>query len=367
MKWYRKAAEAGDAQAMGSIGFLYMNGWGVPRNYSTALAWFRKAADKGDAIAMRNIGTLYAHGWGVPRSAGKAREWFHRAAVNKASVAAAETNFTQGESSGKQRIHKIMGLYRDAPAGTKGFAAYEIGKLYAEGLGVPKSYQAAMRWYRRAARAGEARGIGAVGHLYLYGLGVPRNYSKALAWLRKAAASDDVAAMRDMGTLYAHGWGVPQNAKKAAAWRRRADRKSHAAGANSRWGENLVRRRFRVIKNGFLGVASFVTLLAHRKGNRLGSITLSVDSKIGDVEEAITAGKKKTDTPVVLLLVSRSGEGPTPLVSVNGDWALLGGLGRQAFEYKSQTYRYNKRKNIWVPAKVSAVQGKRAKLPAPAQ
>ena len=51
MKWYRKAADAGNADAMTSIGVLYHNGEGVTRDYGEAMKWFRKDADAGYADA----------------------------------------------------------------------------------------------------------------------------------------------------------------------------------------------------------------------------------------------------------------------------------------------------------------------------
>jgi TPR repeat protein len=46
------------------------------------MRWFRKAADQGDAPAQNNIGWLYAKGEGVPRDLGQAREWMQKAAAN---------------------------------------------------------------------------------------------------------------------------------------------------------------------------------------------------------------------------------------------------------------------------------------------
>ena len=47
---------------------MYANGWGVDRNYSTAVQWYRKAAEEGHADAQYNIGRMYKNGWGVDRN-----------------------------------------------------------------------------------------------------------------------------------------------------------------------------------------------------------------------------------------------------------------------------------------------------------
>lgn len=75
-----QAAEAGDAEAMYSIGELYYYGDGVEQDYAQAMAWYQKAAELGDAKAMNNIGALYYNGWGVRADRAQAKEWFQRAA-----------------------------------------------------------------------------------------------------------------------------------------------------------------------------------------------------------------------------------------------------------------------------------------------
>ena len=44
VKWYRKAAEQGYARAQFSLGAMYANGRGVPRNDAAAEKWFQRWA-----------------------------------------------------------------------------------------------------------------------------------------------------------------------------------------------------------------------------------------------------------------------------------------------------------------------------------
>ncbi len=46
MKWYRRAAEQGDAKAQLQLGNMYHKGegWGVPQDYIQAHMWFNLAA-----------------------------------------------------------------------------------------------------------------------------------------------------------------------------------------------------------------------------------------------------------------------------------------------------------------------------------
>jgi uncharacterized protein len=62
------------------LGVLYINAWGVTRDYVQARKWFQKAADAGDADAMYNLGVLYQNGQGVARDSARARYWIQKAA-----------------------------------------------------------------------------------------------------------------------------------------------------------------------------------------------------------------------------------------------------------------------------------------------
>ena len=45
---------------------MYAKGQGTPQNYAEALKWFRLAANQGDADAQYNLGLVYAGSRGVP-------------------------------------------------------------------------------------------------------------------------------------------------------------------------------------------------------------------------------------------------------------------------------------------------------------
>jgi TPR repeat protein len=47
---------------------MYAEGAGVPRNYDEAMKWYRKAAEQGEAFAQSNLGFMYENGKGVPQN-----------------------------------------------------------------------------------------------------------------------------------------------------------------------------------------------------------------------------------------------------------------------------------------------------------
>jgi uncharacterized protein len=50
-KWFRKAADQGNAKAQHVMGMAYFEGQGVIKDAAEAVKWYRKAADQGYANA----------------------------------------------------------------------------------------------------------------------------------------------------------------------------------------------------------------------------------------------------------------------------------------------------------------------------
>lgn len=80
VKWVRKAAEQGFADAQYKLGVMYKYGWGVEQSYEKAAEWYLKAAKQGLAGAQYNLVRMYKNGLGVEQSAEKALEWLQKAA-----------------------------------------------------------------------------------------------------------------------------------------------------------------------------------------------------------------------------------------------------------------------------------------------
>jgi TPR repeat protein len=64
---------------MYKLGSLYVKGEGVAQDDAKALKWFQKAADAGDTDAMVRAAFLYECGNGVAKDPGKAHELYQKA------------------------------------------------------------------------------------------------------------------------------------------------------------------------------------------------------------------------------------------------------------------------------------------------
>ena len=139
LRWYREAAEKGEAHAEYALGYMFSSGQGVRRDDAEACRWYRKAADKGAVGAQYALGLAYGNGEGVPQDYGNAVFWFRKAAE-------------QGSVE----------------------AQYSLGNVYRYGYGgVPRDYAEAVRWFRRASDQDYQRARYALLAMYCTGRATP--------------------------------------------------------------------------------------------------------------------------------------------------------------------------------------------------
>ena len=114
---FRKASEAGSAQAAVLLGTLYARGDGGPKSDTDAVRMFRRAADLGDARGMYNLGQMCEAGRVSP---------------------------------GGPDYRAAAGWYLKAVNLGDHDAAFRLGLLYEQGNGVPKDLNQARRLYIQA-------------------------------------------------------------------------------------------------------------------------------------------------------------------------------------------------------------------------
>jgi S1-C subfamily serine protease len=123
VKWFRKAAEQGNAFGQMSLAFCYEEGNGVAKDYNEAAVWCRKAAEQGNPLAQYNLGVCYSEGQGLEKDFAQAVKWYLRAAE-------------QGNAH----------------------AQFSLALCYEDGIGVAKDDIEAYKWFNLAAAQGGAGG-----------------------------------------------------------------------------------------------------------------------------------------------------------------------------------------------------------------
>lgn len=150
------AAKAGDPAALFEIGSRYIEGRGVPADFSKAAVWFQRAADQGLVPARYRLAGLYEKGTGVPRDVAKAK-----------------------------------GLYLLAAAAGNAGAMHNLAVMYASGTDGKTDMQEAAKWFIKAANLGVTDSQFNLAVLYARGSGVKQDLSESYKWFALAARDGD--------------------------------------------------------------------------------------------------------------------------------------------------------------------------------
>jgi len=197
-RWFRRAAEGGNTQAMNRLGRAYQDGRGVPHDRAQALAWHRRAAETGDVKGMYSLGLLFSSGARSPSEFAQAREWAGRAA----RLGHMDAQFLLGRmlSTGKGGAKDGALAYewhQRAFKQGKAESCYYLGVICAKGNGVPEDQERAAEWFRRGAEAGHGQSMYFLALRCFDGKGVPKDRAKGLEWLQRATTASGSARWRD--------------------------------------------------------------------------------------------------------------------------------------------------------------------------
>jgi hypothetical protein len=97
-------------------------------------------------------------------------------------------------------------------------AQFCVGRLYANGFGVPMNDDLALRWYGLAAEQGYSEAQFNLGLMHANGWGVEMNDQEAAKWYRLAAEQGFIEAQTSLAMLCHKGRGVEQNLIEAYKW-----------------------------------------------------------------------------------------------------------------------------------------------------
>ena len=138
-----------------------------------------------------------------------------------ASYESALSAYNNGEYATAFREWRIMAI--------RGFKKpqYQLGEMYARGLGVPQNHVEAVRWYRHAALRGYPEAQVELARRYFLGLGVKQDFEEAAAWAKIAVKANHRDAMYLLGVLCLTGHGLEQDNALAYYWFGRAAEQGH--------------------------------------------------------------------------------------------------------------------------------------------
>lgn len=114
---------------------------------------------------------------------------------------------------------KAVELLSKAKANGSTKAALMLGRMYANGQGLPKNIRSAAFEFTWAAAKGDSAGYLELGRMYFHGNCCPPNITESLTWFTKSAESGNREAMEMLGWIYDNGsGGATVNHQLAFSW-----------------------------------------------------------------------------------------------------------------------------------------------------
>jgi len=264
-KWHSKAAENDkEPYSLFVLGTYYWLGQGVIRNDALAIDYLTRAANLGEPVAGLNLGKIYLDGdEKLPRNGKLAQKFLEigaKGGLVQAQVLLAKQYFF-GWADVAVDDEKSRELFLEAAKQDDSVAEYYLGRIYAEGRGVPVDLKAAFEWYQKSADHGDqdaehtlacawiaaggnkrAEGLqrlkkladsghknsqSALGAYYLFGKEADcvKNRGEAVGYLRKAGEVGELEAQK---ILWGHFLSI-NNVQEGEIWLRKAAKQEDAA------------------------------------------------------------------------------------------------------------------------------------------
>lgn len=134
------------------LALMYNNGQGVEADIPTTIKWLKKAARAGHAKSIYLLGKFHAAGRGVEQDTGKTRRLWIRAG-NKGELEA-QTGLAQFYASGGA-MKRAVKWWRMAAKQGDAESQYWLGLMYSQGKGGLRKHSGhAKSWWRKAAAQG---------------------------------------------------------------------------------------------------------------------------------------------------------------------------------------------------------------------
>ena len=190
-------AQAGDVKAMVQLAEIYSNSWDEGAA-EKAVSWYKKAAAAGNAEAMFKLYEAYSMSLlGLESNDDVAKEWLDKSAAKGYG----EAFYVQGTKLMFEDEAKSMKLITQGAEAGSGNAQLHLAKLYSNSWYEGNNPAKAFEWAKKSAEqnVGEAQYLLAT--FYLKGVGTTPNKTEAVKWLKKACENDFSTAKEIMEWL----------------------------------------------------------------------------------------------------------------------------------------------------------------------
>lgn len=200
-KLMQAAAEQGNPDAIGGIGFFYLQGIEVDKDPKMAVEWFRKGAEKGSARAQFNLGRMYLDGIGVTVNENEGLACIDKASKNGLFDASMFLGryFFFGKEGTKADPRRAYAYFAAASKTGDPDAQNFVGVILMKGhMDGGPDLKAAEEWFRKAALQGLAKAQTNLGGIIGPASPDADRRVEALSWLMLASDQGDLLAEKEL-------------------------------------------------------------------------------------------------------------------------------------------------------------------------
>ena len=224
----KKAAKAGNPEAIYALGRCYIYGKGVEEDEKKGFQLISKSAEQGLPEGLFLLGKCYYYGWGTEEDEEKAVECYEKAAEKDYPEAICKLGecylygfgVEEDEKKGFQLVSKSA--KQGLPEGL-----FLLGECYYYGWGTEKDEEKAVECYEKAAEEDFLEAIYALGKCYIFGNGIEEDEEKGFQLVSKSAEQGLPEGLFLLGKCYYYGWGTEQDKEKAIEYYEKAAEKDY--------------------------------------------------------------------------------------------------------------------------------------------
>ncbi len=222
---FERAAQLGDPDGQYYLGWMFAGHGEEQGDDAKAYGWFIKAARQGHVGAQLAVATHLLAGRGVAMDREAAGDWLVRAAETQDPVA----HYLLGrlrEGAGEADLDRARRSFRVAATAGHREAQFALATMLAKSAAEGGRKEAA-EWFAKAHEAGHKAAANRLGELYRDGAGVSQKPDKARTFFQQAAEQGDANAMYNLAAMQNDGLGGPRDTDKALKWYARAADEGH--------------------------------------------------------------------------------------------------------------------------------------------
>jgi TPR repeat protein len=234
-KWIIFAADKGYADAYFSAAWILHSGFGVERSDEKSVTLYRLACKAREYMAFNNLGYMYQHGFGVRKNPEKAFANYEKAAQSGITLAKCNLAFCYKNGTGVDIDYdEALALMLEAAEVFNYPAAQSyLGNWYKTGQVVAKDHAKARYWLAKAADQGDAGAANNLGVMCEDGEDSVADLTEAAKYYRVAAEGGDPFGQCNLGIMYENGRGVQQDLEEAIRWYRLSARQMHQSAIDA--------------------------------------------------------------------------------------------------------------------------------------